>query len=335
MSKRTQWIAAIVGGAVVVTLAASALAFSFISNANAQTAAISGIYAQGANTGVFNRPGGPGFPGDRQDEQAALASALGISVQDLQSAQQKASDAAIQQAVDQGLITQEQAAAMILHGSGIPFGKGFEGRGDPGANSAIDYNALLAEALGISTDQLQAARQEAQTEILAQAVANGTLTQEQADLIQAREALQSYIDPNTLFAQALGITTDQLQAYRDQGMTLSQILGEVGKTALEVRDAEQAAYQAALQKAVGDGVITQAQADQIQSEGFRGLAGFGIGPEHGGRGGPGRGRFGPMDGGWNGAPRGAPNGVPNGGAQNGGSNTTPNTTPSATPSSGL
>jgi hypothetical protein len=52
---------------------------------------------------------------------------------------------------------------------------------------------------------------------------------------------------------------------------LSQILDEAGKTALEVREAMQAAHQAAIEAAISDGVITQEQADQLQSGGFGGM----------------------------------------------------------------
>ncbi len=313
MNKFVKWSIALLSGTIILAVAAGVVAFSFTSNASAKAAAV-----LHTNIGVMNFRGGPGFPSGKSAEEEALANALGISVEELQSAQQEASDAAIQQAVEKGLITQDQADAMILRGYRFSFGDGFEGHGVFGPDSGINYDELLANALGISVDKLEAARQQAESDLLAQAVANGTLTQEQADMIKARQALQSYLDPNALFAQALGISTAQLQTYRDQGMTLSQILAQVGKTAVEVRDAEQAAYQAAVAKAVSDGVITQAQADQILAGGFRGAGGFGCGAGfsgHGGRGGSGFGKFG---GGFNRAP-----------------NFKPNTTPSATPGSGL
>jgi hypothetical protein len=322
MKKFIKWVGILLGGALAVALAVGFVAFKFTTNARASTPAF-----QNNIVGNMNFRGGPGFPGVGGNGEQALADALGISLADLQTAQQKASDAAIQQAVKDGLITQDQADAMILRGGN--FGFGFEGRipfGFKNNNNSntIDYNALLAQALNITTDQLNTAMQKAQSNLLDQAVANGTLTQAQADLIKARQALQSYIDPNALFAQALGISTDQLQTYRDQSMSLSQILSQVGKTAIEVRDAEQAAYQAAVQKAVSDGVITQAQADQVLSEGYRGLGGFGPGPGFGGFEGHGRGGRGGFDGfgrggfGW-------PNKAPN---------TTPNNAPTPTPSGG-
>jgi hypothetical protein len=282
MNKRRKWIVGIFGGLGIAAIAVGALAFAFTMKASAQTLQVPMF---GRALGHF----GPGDFGFGSGENQYLADALGISLADLQAAQQEASDAAIQQAVDQGLITQEQADAMILRGSGLYFDRGLEWRGVSDA-SGIDYDALLANALGISVDELDAAKTQAQDQMLADAVANGELTQDQADLIKARQALQSYLDPDALFAQALGITTDQLQSYRDEGLSLSEILDEVGKTATEVRDAEQAAFEEALQQAVSDGVITQAQADQILANGFRGLGGFGCPGGFGGS--RGRGGFG-------------------------------------------
>jgi len=323
MKNVLKWTGIVFGGAVAVALAVGFVAFKLTTNARASTPTF-----QNNTITDMNFRGGPGFPGVGGNGEQALADALGISLADLQTAEQKASDAAIQQAVTDGLISQNQADEMILRGG--RFGFGFEGRGSFGFNnknnnsSTIDYNALLSQALNITVDQLNTARQKAESTLLDQAVANGTLTQAQADLIKARQALQSYIDPNALFAQALGISTDQLQTYRDQGMSLSQILSQVGKTAIQVRDAEQAAYQAAIQKAVTDGVITQAQADQVLAQGYKGLGGFDFGPGFGGFEGHGRGGHGfrGFDRGGFGLPNQAPN------------TTTPNNAPTATPGGG-
>jgi len=67
----------------------------------------------------------PGFGGS--DMQALLAEELGISVEELESAQQAAFEAAVAAAVDAGTITQEQAD-QILEGGGFP-GRGFGRRG--------------------------------------------------------------------------------------------------------------------------------------------------------------------------------------------------------------
>jgi hypothetical protein len=212
--------------------------------------------------------GGKGFRGGFNNGTADqdLATALGISVDKLQAAYQTATTKALQQAVSAGLITQQQADQFSARGNGRFFG------GFPGLNAkGIDYNALLAEALGITPDKLQAARQQALTTELDAAVKAGRLTQAQADLEKARSALAG----DSKFQAGL-----------------------------------KSAYQAAVQQAVTDGVITQAQADAILKSGTGqgpmmgrpGMGGFG---GFGGFGGPrgfgGRGKGGPGN---------NPNGVP-------------------------
>ena len=197
---------------------------------------------------------GPGWDGSNSNE--LLAQALGISTSELETAQQKAKENALSQAVEKGLITQTQADQLKNNEAAFPFG----GRwAEWLTQNGIDFQSLLADALGISTDELQAARQKAAGLALDQAVTDGRLTQEQADLMKARQALAN----NSDFISAM-------------------------KTA----------FQNAVQTAVTNGVITQAQADalltnleQTNSQGM-GLFG-GMGPQ----GGELRGRHQPGDGG--------------------------------------
>jgi len=177
--------------------------------------------------------GGPGGGYTQED----LAAALGIGVDELQTAQETAFAEALEQAVSAGLITQEQADQMAAREAGrFHFG----GKG-VFAENGIDYNALLADALGISTDQLQTAYQQALSTSLDRAVQEGTLTQEQADLNEGRNALFN----SSNFQSSM-----------------------------------QSAFEAAVNQAVADGVITQAQADLIlQNEngfGLPGRHGFGF-----------------------------------------------------------
>jgi polyhydroxyalkanoate synthesis regulator phasin len=182
----------------------------------------------------------PGDGGSRFDGyEEALAEALGIDVEELQSAYQAVCETLIQQAVDEGMLTQEQADALL---SGErpeapaegerPDGVGPGLRGGIGFHTGADVNALLADELGITVEELQAAQQEAHAAVIAQAVEDGTLTQEEADLMQARRAVQSY-----------------------------------------VADAIAAAYEDAVQQALADGAITQAQADLLLESAAQGIGG--------------------------------------------------------------
>lgn len=188
----------------------------------------------------------PAKDGLRGVDDAYLAEALGITVDELNAAYQKAQDTGLAQAVEQGLITQAQADQIKASGRGLKFG---DRRGGLIDLSSIDFQALLADALGITVDELNAAHLQAQSARLDQAVADGKLTQEQADLIKGRQAL---------FADA------NFQA------------------------SMKSAFESSVAQAVTDGVITQAQADQILAEnnargsGMDFLGGHGFG---GGRGG--------------------------------------------------
>lgn len=213
-----------------------------------------------ATTPTPNVPGavspnkGPGGMRGGMHEGASeqeLASALGIDITKLQEAQKTANAEALKQAVSDGLITQKQADQFSSGNmrDGFPGGMGWL------AKNGIDFNALLAKALGITTDQLQAARQKAEDAKIDSAVANGSMTQEQADLFKGRQALSA----DTKFQASM-----------------------------------QSAYEAGIQQAVKDGVITQAQADLILKQGNifserGGLDGPGFGhPGKGNGGGPGR-----------------------------------------------
>jgi len=187
---------------------------------------------------------GRGGPGGVTDEN--LAAALGITTDQLQAAEKTADAEALKEAVSKGIITQDQADQMSA--------KGFPGR-HFGGPDGIDYDALLAKALNVSTDQLKAARQEAFKTTIANAVKDGSMTQAQADEMLARNALANDVN----FQASM-------------------------KTA----------YEAALKQAVSDGTITQAQADALsqQSQQWGGGPGFGpgFGPDGhhgGGRGMPG------------------------------------------------
>jgi len=171
----------------------------------------------------------------------------------------------------------------------LPFGRLGQPGGFGHSGSRGGGDEYLAEALGITVEELQAARETAYAAYLADAVAAGEITQAQADELLARQRLSSYIDHETLVAEALGLSVDELQAALAGGQSLSDLMTAQGLTAETLQTAIQTAYEAAIARAVADGVITQAQADAYLSASpnfglFGGHHGFG-----GGRGGHGHG----------------------------------------------
>jgi hypothetical protein len=281
MLKKWKWISIVSSIALAVAVAGVWL-FAATPTANAavkttqdlqsvtQSTTLPGLLGEGY-LGHGGR-GGPGFGGSI-DYQQLLADALEIPVEQLLAAYETARVAALEQAVDLGLITQERADERLVWG-GMD-GKWLDGlrglggrRSAPGIQSRqIDENALLAEALGITTDELAQARERANQAALDQAVAEGLITQEQADEMlqqkQRRETLQGYLGRDALLAQALGMTVDELQAAYAKGESLSDLMSEQGLDAVTVREQVQAAHEAALAQAVEDGVLTQEQADQM------------------------------------------------------------------------
>ena len=149
----------------------------------------------------------------------------------------------------------------------------------------VDHEALLADELGISVEELQAAQEQARQAGLDQSVADGNLTAEEADLMMAGQALREYIDHEAILAQVLGMTADELEAAHEEGMNIRDLLEEQGLDREAIQEAMQAAHEDAhedaVAQAVADGVITQEQADALQNgEGFGGRGGF---PGHGDR----------------------------------------------------
>jgi hypothetical protein len=136
-----------------------------------------------------------GWPHGLVDMQALLAKELSITVEELQAAQQAAREAAVQQLVEAGVLTEEQgelaAAAAALR-------------------SYVNRHDLVAEALGMTPEALTQARLDGKTlaeilddqglslseyqenlaqireEALDQAVSDGVITQDQLDQLQNR-----------------------------------------------------------------------------------------------------------------------------------------------------
>jgi polyhydroxyalkanoate synthesis regulator phasin len=144
----------------------------------------------------------------------------------------------------------------------------------------------LAQKLGITSDELRSAADEAEQEVIDEAVANGDLTAEQADALRERITQGDNVfgfghgpgpghhgrgprgvgvDLDTI-ATTLGMTTDDLRAQLAGGTPLTEIITAQGSTVDAVVDALVAEAQADLEQKVADGVLTQEQADAILAD---------------------------------------------------------------------
>jgi NACalpha-BTF3-like transcription factor len=175
--------------------------------------------------GPLGERGPGGAPVDNNHDEL-LADALGITVEELTAAQATAQEAGLAQAVEEGLLTQEEADAILANTADGGHGPGghFMGRG-------ADGEQLLADALGITVEELEAAEEAAFAAGLEQAVADGTITQEQADTMTAQHAFRTYAaeQAQTAYTEELAAAVAAGAITQEQADLLSSTQGQFGR----------------------------------------------------------------------------------------------------------
>ena len=129
------------------------------------------------------------------DKGAALAEALGVTVEELEAAKRRVALDRIAAAVESGRLGEERAGTLREaiesgeerghwrgHGGHGGHGWGWHGDGDDGG-------AAFAEALGVTVEELDAAMRQVALDKIDAAVADGKLTEERAEAL--REAIES------------------------------------------------------------------------------------------------------------------------------------------------
>lgn len=300
MSKQNSWKRLLIGGAAATAVVAGIAAFTLApTSVSAQDAPADAPSAEDGGrrfgdrrsdgrgrAGLAGMMGHGNRDGEKGEYLEAELAKLGITAEQLEAAKEEVKATAIAQLVADGVITQEQADQMA-EGEGR-FGGRFGGHGGPKmghfghGDDAIDHDALLAEALDITVEELQAAKDAAREAALADAIAEGDVTEEQAEQMRAMHVLRDYIDHEAILAGALGVTVEELQTAHEEG-TVRDLFEDLDRD--QVKEAMQAGFEAAVAEAVADGVITPEQADALESgEGFGGRGGFFSGRGgHGGR----------------------------------------------------
>jgi protein-disulfide isomerase-like protein with CxxC motif len=149
--------------------------------------------------------------------------------------------------------------------------------------------ASLAEANGVSFEELREVMDELFDEALATAVQDGNITQEQADQIlegrAVKHAVSDAIDRDEVhaaLAEALGLTVEEFEAAISSGERLSTLAEGADVTLEELHDIMQGFKAEAIAQAVADGTITQEQADEMLER--MELRGEGCGGKFGGHG---------------------------------------------------
>ena len=124
------------------------------------------------------------------DKGAALAEALGVTVEELEAAKRQVALDRIDAAVADGELSEERADALreaVESGEGRSHrghGFGFGWHDDEG-----DEGAAFAEALGVTVEELEAAMREVALDKIDAAVESGRLGEERAEML--REAIES------------------------------------------------------------------------------------------------------------------------------------------------
>ncbi len=167
------------------------------------------------------------------------------------------------------------------------------------------FLAKVADKLGVSEDELQTAIDEASTETLDEGVAEGLLTERQAERLQegnfpfrGRPGHMPGHGPGHVMdaaAEALGMTQDELMEQLRDGASLAEVAEAQGMSVDDFKTALLDQVKAQLDELVAENDLTQDQADDIfqrieeniddivSGEGCPG----GIGGMRGGMGGPG------------------------------------------------
>ena len=113
-----------------------------------------------------------------------------------------------------------------------PWGRGGMMFGERGAMGDLrgQHDAFLAEALGITVEELQAAQQKAHEAMMAQAVEDGAITQEQADLMAARHAFMQFYKENATLTveEALSAAVEAGAITQEQADLLQSTQGQYG-----------------------------------------------------------------------------------------------------------
>lgn len=147
----------------------------------------------------------------------------------------------------------------------------------------------IAEEQGVAIEDVQAAMQAAWETAVNDALAAGTITQEQADMLIAHGGrfamgsmggrggdgmrgdmglMQTIFDRDAVkavIAETLGMTVEELDAAHADGQRLPEIADAQGVTMDEIQTAVEAARTAAIEDALAAGTITQEQADMLLS----------------------------------------------------------------------
>lgn len=134
---------------------------------------------------------------------------------------------------------------------------------------ARPFTRHLADVLGITPSQLQEDRKEALNSMLDEAVANGTITQEQADRIREHPLRSAHRLKNAVVsvfdaaADTLGMTKEELRDEVASGKSLADVAAQQNVSVDQLKAGITSQITTQLDQAVADGRITSEQRTKI------------------------------------------------------------------------
>jgi hypothetical protein len=156
-----------------------------------------------------------------------------------------------------------------------------DGEGFP-FDFAGKFKAALVDILGVSEEQYDTAVEQARGQVVDEALTEGWLTEEQAEMLQwrweqapdagLRGMGRGFAKPgpgmfgrgenlHSIAADELGLSLTELLTELQEGKSIADVAGEKGVDTQVIIDAYVAQIQEDLDEAVADGRITQKQAD--------------------------------------------------------------------------
>jgi len=173
------------------------------------------------------------------------------------------------------------AAVVAILGVAVVGTAAYAQNGD--ANWPFDFGQRFKEALagvlGISVDEYDAAVDQAQSQVLDEAVTEGWLTEDQATQMQERMDQgfgtrgwdKGFMEPRgfghggssilSVAADELDMSVQDLMSELQDGKTIADVAGEKGIDPQTITDAYLAKVKESLTQAVDDGKLTQERAD--------------------------------------------------------------------------
>ena len=195
--------------------------------------------------------------------EAGLES-LNITEEQYDAAKDSAKEAYNAEMVALGWATAEEAAEANEDDKWVRIGRGQYYKG------ILDKDDFMADALGVTDAQWEAAEEASFDAKLAERVESGRYTEEEAADKEALHDFKQSIDKDAVLAEAMGISLSDLAAARSANTSYDDLLDSLSITDDEVDANKDAIMQGLVEDAVEDGTLTPEQAEDALSRRGRG-----------------------------------------------------------------